>query len=633
MATQKDETPDKHHLHLPHPDDPGIAPPYEPSSMADDAEKRYPTDKIVFGVAAALVVAFLIWGLFATETLSSVATSVLAGVIHGGGWGFVLAASAFVVFAIWLAISKYGRIPLGRDDEGPEFRTISWIAMMFSAGMGIGLMFYGVGEPLSHFASPPPGTVQAGTPEAFDTAMATTLFHWTLHPWAIYAVVGLAIAYSTFRKGRRQLISSTFVPLLGKRGPEGGFGRAIDILAIFATLFGSAASLGLGALQIGGGLVAGGFIDSFGTNLLVIIIVVLTICFIVSAVSGVSKGIQWLSNINMVLAAVLAAVVFIGGPTIVILNLIPTMIGDYYADLAEMASRTAATGGDAMETWLSGWTIFYWAWWISWTPFVGMFIARISRGRTIRGFVAGVILIPGGVSLVWFGIFGGAAITAEQRGAGLAALPLEGQLFGLLDTLPLGGLLGVLAMVLVAIFFVAGADAASIVMGTLSQRGTIHPDRKVVIFWGAVMGGVAALMLVVGGTDALSGIQNITIIMAAPFLVVMIVMCVALMKDLRHDPLVQRGRRVAEAVEQAVDYGTRAHGNDFFFNVKPNESGRPDESTAAPNAQSGNGTAPPEVRTPSTNGGTVPANGGAASPGSAGQPVDPPVGLTGNASP
>ena len=182
----------------------------------------------------------------------------------------MLAASAFVVFAIWLAISKYGRIPLGKDDEGPEFKTISWIAMMFSAGMGIGLMFYGVGEPLSHFTSPPPGTVEAGTPAAFDTAMATTLFHWTLHPWAIYAVVGLAIAYSTFRKGRRQLISSTFIPLLGRRGPEGGFGRAIDILAIFATLFGSAASLGLGALQIGGGLVAGGFIDSFGTNLLVI---------------------------------------------------------------------------------------------------------------------------------------------------------------------------------------------------------------------------------------------------------------------------------------------------------------------------------------------------------------------------
>jgi len=591
MATQNDDRPDNHHLLPDVVEDPGMTPPHEPASLADDAEKRYPTDKIVFGVAAVLVVAFLAWGLLATDSLSSVAGSVLNGVIRGGGWGFVLAASAFVVFALWLAISKYGRIPLAKDDEGPEFRTISWIAMMFSAGMGIGLMFYGVGEPLSHFASPPPGTVQGGTPEAFDTAMATTLFHWTLHPWAIYAVVGLAIAYSTFRKGRRQLISSTFVPLLGRRGTQGGFGRAIDILAIFATLFGSAASLGLGALQIGGGLVAGGFIESFGTNLLVIIIVVLTICFIASAVSGVSKGIQWLSNINMVLAAVLAAVVFIGGPTIVILNLIPTMIGDYYSDLAEMASRTAATGGDAMQTWLSGWTIFYWAWWISWTPFVGMFIARISRGRTIRGFVAGVILIPGAVSLVWFGIFGGAAITAQRNGIDLASLPLEGQLFGLLDTLPLGGILGILAMALVAIFFVAGADAASIVMGTLSQRGTIHPDRKVVVFWGAVMGGVAALMLVVGGTDALSGIQNITIIMAAPFVVVMIVMCVALMKDLRNDPLVRRGQRVTAAVEQAVDYGTQTHGDDFFLNVKPHERNPPVSAAVPPDAPSMSGSA------------------------------------------
>ena len=326
---------------------PEVRPPVEPASLHDAAEEHYPVDKIVFGVAAGLVLAFIVWGVASTDTLSAVASSVLSGVITGGGWAFVLAASGFVVFAIWLAISKYGRIPLGQDDETPEFRTVSWIAMMFSAGMGIGLMFYGVGEPLAHFTSPPPGTAAPGTPEAFDIAMATTLFHWTLHPWSIYAVVGLAIAYSTFRCGRRQLISSTFAPLLGQRGTEGAFGRAIDILAIFATLFGSAASLGLGALQIGGGLQAAGYMDNVSTTLLVAIIIVLTLAFIASAVSGVAKGIQWLSNINMVLAGVLALVVFIGGPTILILNLMPTMIGDYFRDLAEMAARTAATGGDA----------------------------------------------------------------------------------------------------------------------------------------------------------------------------------------------------------------------------------------------------------------------------------------------
>jgi choline/carnitine/betaine transport len=542
-----------------------------------DASGRPILDRTVFGVAAALVLVFIAWGVFGTASLSAVAGAVLNGVITAGGWAFVLAASGFVVFALWLAVSRYGRIPLGRDDEAPEFRTVSWIAMMFSAGMGIGLMFYGVAEPLAHFTSPPPGTVPANSPAALDTAMATTLFHWTLHPWAVYAVVGLAIAYGTFRRGRPQLISSAFVPLFGRRRSQGAFGKAVDILAIFATLFGSAASLGLGALQIGGGLTAGGFMSSVSTTLLVAIIIVLTMAFVASAVSGVSKGIQYLSNINMVLAGLLALVVFVGGPTVLILNLLPTAIGDYFGDLAQMAARTAASGGDETATWLAGWTVFYWAWWISWTPFVGMFIARISRGRTIRQFVAGVILIPSAVSLLWFAIFGGTAIQLQRTGTDLASRPTEGQLFGLLDTMPLGAVLGVIAMLLVAIFFVSGADAASIVMGTLSQRGTIHPTRGVVIFWGSVMGTIAAIMLLVGGGegDALSGIQNITIIMAAPFAVVMVLMCVALARDLRSDPLIRRGLRSTRAIEQAVEFGERAYGDAFFVPVKPHPIERP----------------------------------------------------------
>jgi choline-glycine betaine transporter len=321
----------------------------------------------------------------------------------------------------------------------------------------------------------------------------------------------------------------------------------------------------------------------------------------------VSKGIQWLSNINMVLAGILALVVFIGGPTILILNLLPTAIGDYFGNLAQMAARTAATGGDETATWLSGWTIFYWAWWISWTPFVGMFIARISRGRTIRQFISGVILIPSAVSLLWFAIFGGTAIQLQRTGTDLASRPTEGQLFGLLDTMPLGAVLGVIAMLLVAIFFVSGADAASIVMGTLSQRGTIHPTRGVVIFWGSVMGAIAAIMLLVGGGegDALSGIQNITIIMAAPFAVVMVLMCVALARDLRNDPLVRRGLRSTKAIEQAVEFGEQAYGDSFFVPVKPHpitrpvsvethaEHGRHAVHGADGNAAPGNGTAHP----------------------------------------
>jgi choline/carnitine/betaine transport len=550
----------------------GTSLPPEPSGPAQ-ADQRQPIDRVIFGVAAALVVAFLIWGASSTATLGEVATSVLNGIMNAGGWAFVLIASGFVVFALWLAFSRFGKIPLGRDGEGPEFRTVSWIAMMFSAGMGIGLMFYGVSEPLSHFTSPPPGTVAAGDPAALDVAMATTLFHWTLHPWAIYAVVGLAIAYSTFRKGRRQLISSAFAPLLGEHRTDGPLGKAIDILAIFATLFGSAASLGLGALQIGAGLSLNG-VPVEGKLLLVLIIAVLTLAFVCSAVTGVAKGIQWLSNINMVLAGVLAVVVFIGGPTILILNLLPTAIGDYAGNLSEMASRTAANGGDATAEWLAGWTVFYWAWWISWTPFVGMFIARISRGRSIRQFVTGVILIPSAVSLVWFAIFGGAAIdqqrTVDPTGAvGLASQSTEGQLFGLLGSMPGGAILSVLAMVLIAIFFVSGADAASVVMGTLSSRGSIEPARWVVIFWGVVMGGIAIVMLLVGEDgEALTGIQNITIIMAAPFALVMVLLCVALTKDLRNDPLMRRDVRSQEAVVQAVEYGQKNYGDEFHLSVK-----------------------------------------------------------------
>ncbi|WP_181782450.1 BCCT family transporter [Pseudonocardia pini] len=533
------------------------------------AEQKQPTDRIVFGVAAALVVAFIVWGILGTESLSSVASAVLGGIMSGGGWFFILTASAFVVFAIYLAASRYGKIPLGRDDETPEFRTSSWVAMMFSAGMGIGLMFYGVAEPLAFFTSPPPGSgAAAGTPQALDAAMATTLFHWTLHPWAIYAVVGLAIAYGTFRKGRSQLISAAFAPLLGTRRTEGGLGKAIDIFAIFATLFGSAASLGLGALQIGGGLDAVGWMDDPGTGILVAIIVVLTIAFIASAVSGVAKGIQLLSNVNMVLAAILAFVVFVVGPTVLILNLLPGAVGHYLADLASMAARTGADGPETAE-WLQSWTVFYWAWWISWTPFVGMFIARISRGRTIKQFITGVILIPSVVSLVWFAIFGGAAISEQQAGNDLASASTEGQLFGLLQSYPLGGILSVIAMLLVAIFFVSGADAASVVMGTISQKGSIEPGRGIVIFWGAVMGAIAAVMLLVGGSDALSGIQNITIIMALPFVIVMVLLCVSLFKDLRSDPLIRREDRASEAVEQAVDYGLKQHDGDFILNVKP----------------------------------------------------------------
>ncbi len=533
----------------------------------DEHQTNGRLDRVVFGVTSAVAIAFLIWGFVSTSTLADISGKSLAWTMANTGWLFVMTSSSFVVFVIWLALSRYGNIKLGRDDEEPEFRTVSWVAMMFSAGMGIGLMFYGVSEPVSHFVSPPPGTGGEGNPEAVQNAMATTLFHWTLHPWAIYAVVGLAIAYGVYRKGRLQLISAAFEPLIGHHA-HGRWGKVIDILAIFATLFGSAASLGLGALQIRSGLQIVAGIGTVGNGILIAIIAVLTVAFVLSAVTGIAKGIQWLSNINMVLALILAVFVFVVGPTVFILNLIPTSIGSYVADLPMMSARTAAEG-EATTTWLQSWTIFYWAWWLSWTPFVGMFIARISRGRTIRQFVSGVLLVPSLVSLVWFSIFGGAAIHLQKTGTDIAgAGGVESQLFSTLAEYPFATVSSILVMALVAIFFVSGADAASIVMGTLSERGTIEPSRPTVIFWGVATGSVAAVMLLVGGSNALSGLQTITIVAALPFVLVMVGLAVALVRDLRTDPLIVRQQYAAEAVEQAVIAGVTEHGDDFVLTVE-----------------------------------------------------------------
>lgn len=535
------------------------------------ATRRRGMDWVVFGVTAALAIGFLVWGGVSTTTLADASSAALDWVMTNLGWFFVLTASAFVLFVLWLAISRFGEIPLGRDGEQPEFRTVSWIAMMFSAGMGIGLMFYGVAEPLTHFVTPPPGTGAPGESDAAPTAMATTLFHWTLHPWAIYAVVGLAIAYGVYRKGRLQLFSAAFEPLIGGAA-YGGWGKVIDMLAIFATLFGSAASLGLGALQISSGLEIVAGIGRTGNAVLIGIIAVLTAAFVLSAVSGVARGIQWLSNINMVLALVLALFVFLVGPTVFILNLIPTSVGSYFQELAMMSARTGAEGGD-VNAWLGTWTVFYWAWWLSWAPFVGMFIARISRGRTIRQFVAGVLLVPSVVSLIWFCVFGGAAIFEQQEGRDVVGDgSSEGQLFGLLEHFPLATVASILVMVLVAIFFVSGADAASIVMGSLSERGAIEPTRRTVVFWGSATGAVAAVMLILGGSDALNGLQTVTILAAVPFVLVMVLLCVSLVRDLRRDPMMLRKRYAEEAVEEAVVHGVTEHGDDFVISVEKDPS-------------------------------------------------------------
>ncbi|MCO7514962.1 BCCT family transporter [Pseudomonas guariconensis] len=556
----------------------GVTDPSKTQEAEQDRDREGKIDWVVFGITSIVAVAFVIWGFLNQASLAASASTAQSWVIVNFGWFFVLTSTVFVVFVLWLAASRYGKVPLGRDGEPPEFRTVSWVAMMFSAGMGIGLMFFGVAEPLSHYVTPPPGTASGQTSEAMQVAMATTLFHWTLHPWAMYAIVGLVIAYGTFRRGRSQLISAAFRPLIGKHA-NGPVGRVIDMMAIFATLFGSAASLGLGALQIAGGLEHNGWIENPGKLFYLSIIVVLTVAFVASAVSGIGKGIQWLSNTNMVLALVLAVFVFMVGPTLLMLNLLPTSIGVYIKLLPEMMARTSASGGEQMDTWLASWTVFYWAWWISWTPFVGMFIARISRGRTIRQFVTGVLLVPSLVSLVWFTVFGGAGIDAVREGSLLlvdGVVNSNYALYELLESYPLASATSVLVMLLVAIFFVSGADAASLVMGTLSEHGTTEPSRATVIFWGALTGTVAAIMLAIGDPRnpgaALTGLQNLTIIVALPFVIVMVLLCLALYRDLRKDPMMLRHVRGTELIEKAVLYGAVKHGEEFYIVVREKKS-------------------------------------------------------------
>jgi len=486
-------------------------------------------DPAVFWPAMFIILGFVAWGTIFPSSLSSISKVVLNTVINDFGWGFVVSSACFLFFALFLAVSRFGKIRLGQDDERPEFRTASWICMMFSVGMGIGLMFWGVAEPINHFASPPHGQAQPKSLEAALVAMKYSYFHWALHPWAIYAVVGLTIAYFTFRKGKSNLISSAFTPILGKAA-SGPIGKAIDVLAIISTLFGTATSLGLGAQQINSGM---NFLWGTGVSnaIALTIIGIMTVLFILSAVSGVGKGIQFLSNMNMIIAVLLLVFLVCIGPTIFIFNTLAESLGFYLSDLVTMSFRTAAFSDGK---WLGSWTIFYWAWWISWAPFVGVFIARISRGRTIREFVIGVLLIPSGVTLVWFTVMGGTALHSELFGAGGIVDAVNNQgaavsLFALLAQYPFAWLTSLIAIFLVAVFFISGADAGAVVMGMLSSNGTLEPRRGVVVLWGILAGASASVLLVMGG---LQGLQTASIIAAAPFLLVIVGLCVSLWHSL-----------------------------------------------------------------------------------------------------
>ena len=557
----------------------------------------------VFWPAAVIVLGFVAFTLISPSTAEALFLGLQDGIVKNFSWYYVLIAAFFVGFSLFVGFSRFGDIKLGKDQDEPEFSTGSWFSLLFAAGMGIGLVFWGAAEPLTFFETPPPGTDEAETVEAMHTALTQVLYHWGPQAWSFYALIGGAIAYGAYRRGRTPLISSIFASLLGEGRTQGPLGKTIDIFAIIVTLFGTAASLGLGALQIGHGVELISGIGQAGNTLLVGVITVLTIAFIISAVSGVSRGIQALSNINTVVALLLALFVFFVGPSMLILNVIPSVAAQFVGDLPMMIGRSGSQGEEA-QAFLSSWTIFYWAWWISWSPFVGMFIAKISRGRTLREFVTVVIIVPSIVSVIWFGIMGGATMFYDAQSGGqlfaaysdpegggaqavlyalFSALQSNLTIFGV--QIPIAFVLNLVAMFSIIVFFVTSADSASIVMGSISQRGRPEPTTWVTIMWGILLGGSALVLLLAGGTDALNGLQSIMVVTALPFVIILIGVIISWAVELSTDPYMLRQKFAKAAIAQGVRRGIEEHGDDFVFDaaeVAPDEGAGANVDTDAP---------------------------------------------------
>lgn len=524
----------------------------------------FTTNWTVFAIAGLSVVSVIAWAIIAPETITPVGDVSLAWVTENFGWLFGVLAIAIALFMLVLGFGRTGGVRLGADDEAPEFTTVSWIAMLFSAGMGIGLLFYGPYEPLTYFLDPPHGvSAEPGSADAMLSSLAQVLLHWGPIAWAFYALVGGAIAYSAYRRGRAPLISAIFEPIFGSK-TAGPLGAVIDIFAIIVTLFGTAISLGIGVTQIGKGFELTFGIGEVGDVFLISAMGILTALFILSAVSGVKRGIRALSNINMVLAGMLAVFVFIVGPTIYLLNFLPASLLEFFRDLTTMLLRNP-NQGPKTAAFMASWTTYYWAWWVSWTPFVGLFIAKISRGRTLREFVTVIMVVPSAVCFLWFGIFGGTSMWMEQNGLGMSELNSEEVLFGLLRNLPFGVITTFIAMISIIIFFVTSADSASIVMGSMSQRGKPNPTPWVTVLWGLLLGLVAATLLIAGGTEALSGLQSIMVVSALPFAFVVIGIMIAWGRDLKTDPYMLREKYARAAIAQGVRLGITDYGDDFVF--------------------------------------------------------------------
>ncbi|WP_411731400.1 BCCT family transporter [Paeniglutamicibacter sp.] len=507
----------------------GQTPP--PHNKVADATTR-PAVGAVFWTSIGTIAAFLLWAAVSPGSLGLTMGAAMDWVAGTVGWSYLVVTLLSILLMVYLGFSRYGGIRLGSSTDRPEFSTWAWLAMILSAVMGIGLISYGVAEPITHFMAPPHALAEAGSMDAAVRALQFSFFDWGPHAWAVFGIFGLAIAYSTHRKKRPGLVSPMLRPIFGNL-VDGWFGKIIDVFAIIATLFGTTTSLGLGAAQIDEGL---NRVFGLPTGLAVqiAIIAVITVLFTLSALSGVNRGIKYISQITMGLSLALALYVLFAGPTNFISNIFFRAIGQYASDFFMVSLITPSTHGDLQ--WMQWWTYFMMAWWLSWGAFVGVFLAKISKGRTIRQFVAGVLGVPSLVFFAWFSIFGGSAMKMEMDGAGIAAATTENinsAFFSMLEGLPLLEVTSTITMVLVALFFISGADANTFVLSMMSSKGSLVPAKPILTIWGILTGISAMLLLVVGGLAAL---QQAAMLSALPFTVIVALLGISLIIELRQDP-------------------------------------------------------------------------------------------------
>ncbi|MEU4206781.1 BCCT family transporter [Rothia terrae] len=539
------------------PGDAGLAPNGLSREMMDKVEAGS-LAKRVFWPAAIIMVTFIGWVLLFPTSAQEIFSNLQTKVIGYFGWYYVALVAFFVIFALYVGFSRLGDVKIGNDDDEPDFGFMTWLSFLFAAGMGIGLVFYGASEPLMHYVNPRPG-VSGNDAQVAQAAMSQSFLHWGLHPWAIYVIVGLALAYATHRQGLPLSIRYALTPIFGKK-VEGGWGDAIDVVALVGTLFGVATSMGLGVMQIAAGL---GYMNIDANTQLgyVIIIAVLTVVTLVSVVTGLEKGMKWLSNGNLILAAVVCLFVLVAGPTIFIFREFVSSIGNYAQNFISLTFNTLALYGDEGQKFQATWTTFYWGWWISWSPFVGMFIARVSKGRTVREFVLGVLLAPSLISFFWFTVMGGSALYQELFTDKPSLLEADGSavaehiLFNMLGNMPGSVALTIGSVLLIIIFFVTSADSGALVLGMISTHGSPEPKTWIRVFWTLVAGAASVALLLAGGAESLTTIQTVAILTALPFSVVILLMCASLTKTLRHEhQLIVRGQRrqARQEIERAV---------------------------------------------------------------------------------